>query len=184
MNILGLDMSTKKSGYAYFNNKNLIQYGVWEYPGKEQDWRKRCVWMGDKLSEFCKKHYVDYVFCEEPIFMKNPKTQEQLSTIEGIVMWIVHEHNAKAIYLRPSEWRGCLGLQGSKLKREELKKLSIDYANKTFNLNLVWKSNTSKFNEDDIADSLNVAWSQISPCNGNTSILDRVKLADIFNTEK
>ena len=33
-------MSTKKSGYAYFNDKNLIEYGVWEYPEKEQNWRK------------------------------------------------------------------------------------------------------------------------------------------------
>ena len=62
--------------------------------------------------------------------------------------------------------------------------MSIDYANKTFNINLVWKSNTSKFNEDDIADSLNIAWSQIAPCNGNTSILKKVKLADIFDTYK
>ena len=39
--------------------------------------------------------------------------------------------------------------------------MSVDYANNLFDLELVYKSPTSKFNQDDIADSINIAWSQI-----------------------
>ena len=39
--------------------------------------------------------------------------------------------------------------------------MSVDYANDLFGIELVYKSPTSKFNQDDIADSINVAWSQI-----------------------
>ena len=36
-----------------------------------------------------------------------------------------------------------------------------DYVNDVFGIDLVYKSPSSKFNQDDIADSINVAWSQI-----------------------
>ena len=42
-----------------------------------------------------------------------------------------------------------------------MKKSSVEYANKTFGLELAWKSKTSKFNQDDLADAINVAFSQI-----------------------
>ena len=41
------------------------------------------------------------------------------------------------------------------------KKMSVDYADDLFGIELVYKSPTSKFNQDDIADSINVVWSQI-----------------------
>ena len=44
-----------------------------------------------------------------------------------------------------------------------MKKSSIEYANKTFEINLKWVSPSSKKNEDDIADAINVCWSQIKP---------------------
>ena len=39
--------------------------------------------------------------------------------------------------------------------------MSVDYVNNLFGLDLVYKSPSSKFNQDDIADSINIAWSQI-----------------------
>ena len=45
--------------------------------------------------------------------------------------------------------------------REEMKKSSVEYANNTFGLDLVWKSKSSKKNQDDLSDAINVAWSQL-----------------------
>ena len=42
-----------------------------------------------------------------------------------------------------------------------MKKSSVEYANKTFGLDLVWKSKSSKYNQDDLADAINVCYSQI-----------------------
>ena len=39
------------------------------------------------------------------------------------------------------------------------KKISVDYANHTFGLDLIYKSPSSKSNQDDIADAINIGWS-------------------------
>ena len=42
-----------------------------------------------------------------------------------------------------------------------MKKKSVELVNKEFGLNLKWISKSSKFNEDDISDSILIAYSQI-----------------------
>ena len=73
-------------------------------------------------------------------------------------------NNLKVSFIGVSQWRSALGLFTGTRKgttREEMKKSSVEYANKTFGLELAWKSKTSKFNQDDLADAINVAFSQI-----------------------
>ena len=55
--------------------------------------------------------------------------------------------------------------------------MSVDYVNQTFGLDLIYKSPTSKFNQDDIADSINIAWSQI----GDVQEYDLETFEDIMN---
>ena len=42
---LGLDMSSKKSGYSLFDDKELKLYGLWEIPEDITEWRDRIIWM-------------------------------------------------------------------------------------------------------------------------------------------
>ena len=44
-------------------------------------------------------------------------------------------------------------------KREEMKQKSIELVNKEFGLDLKWISKSSKFNQDDISDSILIAYS-------------------------
>ena len=46
-------------------------------------------------------------------------------------------------------------------KRAEMKRKSIEKANDLFGLNLVWKSDSSKFNQDDQSDAILIAYSQV-----------------------
>ncbi|MBQ0112308.1 MAG: hypothetical protein KBT03_04175 [Bacteroidales bacterium] len=163
---LGLDMASKKSGYSLFDNKDLVEYGLWEIPNADEiDWRDRVVWMSNQLNNFIQTHKVDKIYIEDvPLRMENPQTLKILSALQGAVISVCTTNNIKAQFIGVSQWRSALGLfNGSRkgTEREELKKSSIDYANKTFGLNLVWKSKSSKFNQDDIADSINVAYSQL-----------------------
>ena len=42
MNVLGLDMSSQKSGYALYVDGKLTDWGAWELSSDaEKDWRKR-----------------------------------------------------------------------------------------------------------------------------------------------
>ena len=66
----------------------------------------------------------------------------------------------------PSEWRSKVGLyDGTKrgMKRDVLKQRAIEKANELFHLDLTWVSPRSKKNQDDIAESILIAYSQIQP---------------------
>ena len=162
---LGLDMSSKKSGYSLFNDKELKLYGLWEIPEDITEWRDRIVWMGRQLDSFAKEHKVDQVFVEDvPLSMANPQTLKILSALQGMIISVCTLNNLKVSFIGVSQWRSALGLFTGTRKgttREEMKKSSVEYANNTFGLDLVWKSKTSKFNQDDLADAINVAFSQI-----------------------
>lgn len=160
---LGLDMSTKKSGYALFDGQNLIDYGLWQI--ETEDWRGRVLWMSERLDKFIKTHKIDQIFVEDvPLNNANPMTLKMLSALQGSVLTVCSLNKVECAFIGVSQWRSALGLFNGTRKgteRVEMKKSSIEYANKAFGLNLVYKSPTSKFNQDDIADSINVAWSQI-----------------------
>lgn len=167
MIVLGLDMSSKSSAYSIFDGKELVEYALWKIPDDITDWRERILWMGKRLDECIKMHKIDKIYCEDvPLIMNNPQTLKILSALQGVVLGVVASNDMEVEFISVSKWRSDIGLfKGSrdKMGREEMKKSSIEYANKTFELNLIWKSPTSKFNEDDLADSANIAWSQIAP---------------------
>ena len=51
--VLGLDMSSHKSGYALFVNGKLDDYGCWEIDNdREPDWRKRIAYMADCVAQY------------------------------------------------------------------------------------------------------------------------------------
>lgn len=163
---LGLDMSSKSSGYSLFYDKELKLYGVWKIPEDITEWRDRIVWMSNQLNKFVKEHKVDQVFVEDvPLSMANPQTIKILSALQGMIISVCAVNKLKVSFIGVSQWRSALGLftgHRDGTTREAMKKSSIEYANKTFGLDLVWKSKSSKYNNDDQADAINIAYSQIT----------------------
>ena len=161
---LGLDMSSNKSGYALFDDKNLITYGLWE-PKDKMEWRDRVIYMGEQLDDFLKHNEVNQVYCEDvPLMMKNPQTLKILCALQGVLMGVCVANNVKVTFISVSTWRSALGLFDKTQKgkeRDEMKQKSIEMANRIFGLDLVYKSPSSRFNQDDEADSILVAYSQI-----------------------
>lgn len=162
---LGLDMSTKKSGYSLFYDTQLIEYGLWE--DDSENWRDRIIFMTNRLNDYINKYNIDNIYVEDvPLNSANPQTLKMLSALQGAVLSVCATNKKNVEFIPVSTWRSSLGLFNGTRKgteREEMKKSSIDYANKTFDLRLIWKSKTSKYNQDDIADAINVAWSKIKP---------------------
>ena len=167
MIILGLDMSSKSSAFSIFDGIELKEYGLWAIPDDITEWRDRILWMGKQLDDCIKTHKIDKIYCEDvPLIMNNPQTLKILSALGGVVLGVVSANNMEVEFISVSKWRSDLGLfTGNKkdTQREEMKKSSIEYANKTFGLNLIWKSKSSKKNQDDISDAICVAYSQIKP---------------------
>ena len=88
MNILGLDASSQKSGYALFVDGTLEDYGVWELTSDEEyDWRKRIAFMADNISAYCERHDVDVIYAEDvPPISQNSQTVKVLSALQGMLI--------------------------------------------------------------------------------------------------
>lgn len=165
MIVIGLDASTTSTGYAVFDGIELIDCGCIKPLG--EDWRERLVNQGDKIREIIKLYNPEKIIMEDvPLKSKILKTLVILGAVQGFICGIASNYNVPIEFILPTQWRAKINLfDGTKegLKREELKRKSIEKANELFKLNLKWVSPNSIKNEDDIADAILVAYSQIKP---------------------
>ena len=95
-------------------------------------------------------------------------TQKQtfiiLGAVQGFILGIATSMNIEISFLLPSQWRSLMGLyDGSRqgTKKEMMKEKAVKMANKIFQLDLVWAGGKSTKNQDDIAESILIAYSQI-----------------------
>src|SRR5574344_3103510 len=86
--ILGLDMSSQKSGYALFDDGKLSDYGLWELShAGETEWRNRIAYMADCVGKYCDEHKVDKIYAEDvPPIMENSQTIKILSALQGMLI--------------------------------------------------------------------------------------------------
>lgn len=156
---IGIDASTNKTGYAIFENNELYKYGAIEIDDKNKPWRERVIYMINQLAFFINKYKVEQICVEVPVkTLANVNTLEQLFSLHGAILGMGSALNCKIIPVEVAEWRKELGIakgiEKGKDHRAVLKERSIKLANQLYGLNLVWKSPSSKFNEDDISDAI------------------------------
>lgn len=190
MFILGLDMSTQKTGYAVFEvngeDKCLCDYGCFEMLStQEKDWRTRIKYMANQLGELMGQYEFSKVYIEDvPPIVNNSQTVKILGALQGIVLGVTGVFGVKTEFILVETWKNKLNinlthskeynkakkdLKGDKKGLESLKgktkayekKMSIDLVNSEFGIDLVWKSFGSKQNDDDIADAINIVSSVI-----------------------
>lgn len=186
MKILGLDMSTQKTGYAIFCDKELVDYGCIEILStQEKDWRNRITYMAGKLGEIMRENHIDKVYIEDvPPIINNSQTVKTLGALQGIVLGVMGAFGVDVEFIPVETWKNKVNinlthskeynqakkdLKWNKKDLEKLKgktkayekKMSIDLVNRAFGIDLEWKSFSSKQNDDDIADAINIVSSVI-----------------------
>ena len=160
--LLSLDLSTKSSGIAIFdNNKKLIDYTC--ITASSTDLVKRIYKIINDLKLFCQKYdNIDTVVIEEvrpegnQYGVGNQKTHKALMYLQAALVFFMHDNypKVKIEYLYPSEWRSRCGLHtGRGIKREELKKADIAFVKKLYNIEV----------NDDIADAIGIGYAYLSP---------------------
>ena len=164
MKIMGLDCSTKSSGWSVFEDGELIDFGL--ITSVHSDWRERLFHQGMELGKILDAYHPEKIYMEDvPLYHAGgSKTLMMLGAVQGLIYGVAASKNIQIKFIQPSEWRSPLGLFDGTRKgtlRAEMKRKSIEKANELFDLNLVYKSPSSKFNEDDIADAILVCYSQI-----------------------
>ena len=163
MTIIGIDGSTTCTGYSVFNNTSLIDYGAVRPIG--DNWRDRLVDEGAQIRHILEKYNPDVIYMENvPLFGKQMETLVILGAVQGFMIGIASSMKIPINFLMPSQWRTIVGVyDGTKngMTKDALKKAAVDKANNLFNLQLNWVKPKSKKNDDDIAEAILIAYSQI-----------------------
>ena len=159
---MGLDGSTKSSGWCIFDDDELLCYGK-IVADKDLEWRERVVYMMKEVASLIREHHVKELCVELPVkTIANVNTLEQLFSLHGAILGVASALHIKFTPINVNTWRSELGLldnipQKTKDKRSILKERSVYLANNLYDLNLVWKSKTSAKNDDDISDAILIA---------------------------
>lgn len=156
---ISLDASSSCIGWSVFNDDELIDYGKLQ-PDKEcVDYRAKIINLIPQLHKIMKKYMPEKAYVEDvPLSASGGvRTGIILGAVQGAILGICSSHNVETIFISVATWRKNIGLfDGTKEGKERsvLKQHSVQKANEIFGLNLIYKSPSSKYNDDDISDSI------------------------------
>lgn len=164
MKVMGIDASSTCTGIAVFDNNTLIYHGAIK-PPKDLHWRERIVIEGKEIEAIMQEYKPSYIYMEDvPLIGKQMQTLVLLGAVQGYILSIATHYNIPVQFLLPSQWRRDMGLfDGTKIgtKKDAMKEKAVMTANEKFGLNLRWVKPKSKLNDDDIAESILIAYSQL-----------------------
>ena len=146
MIILGLDLSTKASGYSVFEDDKLIDYGCINAGSANLFNRidKMVVEIEKLFGKYEFNHvYIESVYPED--VHNNQNVFDALKYLQGFILHLLNKYNLPHTFYAASEWRAKCGIQtGRGIKRDILKERDIQFVRDQFGLDV----------NDDIADAI------------------------------
>lgn len=154
MKILSLDTSTKVSGYAVYDDNDLIYYSSID-KSSIKDSELRMMAMVSGIFILMQQYKPDVVVIEEMVVPRNPQTQRMLTMILGAVYGQCIQAGIHYCSLRPTQWRAAVKYAKEKLprKRDDLKVWSISKVNDLFNISGI---------DDNISDAILIGQAYIN----------------------
>ena len=140
MVLLSLDLSSKSSGWAIFEDGILKDSGC--ISSTSTDLLKRINIMKDEIKTIVEKYKPNKVVAEEvrpENGMQNIKTHRALMWCQAAIALMLYDYNKKLelelIY--PSSWRAAIGIKtGRGIKRTSLKEKDIQFVKENYNLDV------------------------------------------------
>ena len=140
---LALDQALQTTGYAVFENDELIKWGTFStnptYPIEE-----RLYTIQQQLTELDKQYNIGHVFFEDTQKQVNLDTYKRLCYVQSIIMlWCRNRGGIQYNILSPSHWRKILK-DKYKInwgrKREEQKQAALDWVRQEYDGNFTTDS--------------------------------------------
>lgn len=157
MKILSLDLSTKSSGWAVFNDGQLLESGC--ITSSSTDLIKRIQVMTTGIKEVIDRYdHIDKVIAEEVrpegkgYGVGNLQTHRALMWLQAGIAFMLHDNYKKMEleYIYPSSWRAAIGIKtGRGVKRATLKEQDIEWVKANYGLDV----------NDDEADAICIGYS-------------------------
>ena len=156
--ILGLDCSTVATGWCIIDKttNQLFKSGCLKIDSKDNpNTINRIINMMFFISNLIKKYKPKEIVAEDvPPSVKNSFTVKQLSTLKGCTLTLANLNSIPVTYILPNVWQPALGI---KKANGSTKQQSVRWVNKKYNKRFTYKSEGSKFNDDDETDSICIA---------------------------
>lgn len=148
---LALDMSTKSSGWAIFDNQSLKSYGC--ITSDNENVYKRIDKMINELNKILSQYKVDSIAIEDVIpedVRNNQNVFKKLTYLQGFVLHLLNKRNITNIkFFVASEWRKKCGIKtGRGIERNTLKQKDIQFVKDQYGLDV----------NDDVADAICIGY--------------------------
>ena len=110
--VLALDQATHCTGYAVFNNRELVDSGTFEARGDNEI--ARCMQVKQWMLSLIQQYEIDFVGLEQIQLdvQKSAPTFEALAHLQGILMLTCLEENIPYKAAHVSTWRAHCGVRG------------------------------------------------------------------------
>lgn len=151
---LGLDLSTKSSGWSLFDGQELKDYGC--ITAGSANLYKRIDKMVEEFDILLSNNKIDKVIIEEVINEDthyNTTVFKALMYLQGFMMHLLDKHNITNVeFVVASAWRKKCGIRtGQGVRRESLKPKDIQFVQNQFGIKV----------NDDVADAICIAFSSV-----------------------
>jgi len=133
MKILALDQALQTTGWAVFDNQQLIAHDTFTIPAtKPIEQRLGMIW--DQLTDLYYQHEFKYVIFEDIQNQNNNQTYCKLAYVQAAIMLWCYFNDMKFTIYPPTHWRSLIGGSWGK-KREEQKAHAIELVKQKYNVN-------------------------------------------------
>jgi crossover junction endodeoxyribonuclease RuvC len=149
-NYLGIDPSTKATGYGIINDKGeLLDYGVLS-PDPDMDFGQMLVYKQDFLRQLVREYKIMAIGCEDQYSGVNPDTFKKLSRVTGLVQMLAAQQELPLELYYPAAWRKVFHNTGKAKKRD-----TLNLVNQKYGIKLLVKQN-------DISDAIGIAYTTMT----------------------
>ena len=105
--VLSIDQSSRVTGYAIFDNKNLVTFGHFSIPANKT-MGQRLESFFNHLKDLLEKYNIQTLYFEGIQYQNNAETFKKLAMIQGIVFYCSQVLKISSKELTPSHWRKIL----------------------------------------------------------------------------
>lgn len=134
--LIALDESTTCTGYAIFDDSELIEHGVFSF--KSKDVLERVSFIMEEIEKLISKYKPNNMIIEDVQITMNAATAKSLLGLQFMIEVYAHRNNISCETYRTTKWRKILGLSNSRsLDRKAKKQETIDYVKNKYGIEVL-----------------------------------------------
>lgn len=134
--LIALDESTTCTGYAVFDNGELIKHGLFSL--KNKDVLERVSYIMEEIENLIKTYKPNNMVIEDVQITMNAATAKSLLGLQFMIEVYAHRNNISCETYRTTKWRKILGLSNSRsLDRKAKKQETINYVKDKYGIDVL-----------------------------------------------